>query len=147
MKRYKYFYAKTLNWQNYCIVSKPRILKGEVIQVLLRQQIWIVKAIVLFQTPDFLKMKRYKYFFAKKFESTKRFYRFKPQKLLAMKRYNYFCYYFCLKWLYERHISQITSCLKGTLAREFITFSMEIWAPHKVVKLEKKLKNLVLLSL
>ncbi len=61
MKRYKYFYAKNLNRQSICIVSNPRIFKGEAIQVLLRQKIWIVKAIVSFQTPEFLKMKGYKY--------------------------------------------------------------------------------------
>ncbi len=39
-------------------VSNPRIFKDEAIQVLLRQKIWIVKAIVSFQTPENLKMKR-----------------------------------------------------------------------------------------
>ncbi len=58
MKRYKYFNAKTLNRQSDCIVSNPRIFKDE----------------------------RYKYFYSKKFESTKRLYRFKTQNLLAMKR-------------------------------------------------------------
>jgi hypothetical protein len=81
---------KILNRQSDCIVSNPIIFKGEAIQRLLRQKIWIVKAIVSFQTPEFLKMKRYRYFNAKKFESSKRLYRFKPQNLLAMKQYNYF---------------------------------------------------------
>jgi hypothetical protein len=31
-------------------------------QVLLHQKIWIGKAIILFQTQEFLKVKRYKYF-------------------------------------------------------------------------------------
>jgi hypothetical protein len=62
MKRYKYLYAKNLNRQSDCIVSNPRIFKDEAIEVLLRKKIWIVKAIVSFQTPEFLKMKRYKYF-------------------------------------------------------------------------------------
>jgi hypothetical protein len=47
---------------------KPQNFKGEAIQVLLRQKICIGKAIVSFQTPEFLKKKRYKYFYAKKFE-------------------------------------------------------------------------------
>jgi hypothetical protein len=83
---------------------KPQNFQGEAIQVLLRQKMLIVKAIVSFQTPEFFQMKRYKYFYTKKFESTKRLYRFEPQKLLAMKRYNYFCYFY-LKRLYERLIS------------------------------------------
>ncbi len=45
---------------------------------------------VSFQTLEFLKMKQYRYFYAKKFESSKLLYRFKPQNLLAMKQYNYF---------------------------------------------------------
>ncbi len=98
MKRYKYFYAKNLNRQSDCIVSNPKIFKGEAIQVLLHQKIWIRKAIVSFQTPEFLKIKWYKYFYAKKFESTKQLYRFKLQNLLAMKRYNYFYYYFLGGW-------------------------------------------------
>jgi hypothetical protein len=36
------------------------------------QKIWIGKAIVSFQTPEFSKVKRYKYFYAKNFESAKR---------------------------------------------------------------------------
>ncbi len=63
------------------------------------QKIWIGKAIVSFQTPEFLKVKRYKYFYSKKFESTKRLYRFKTQILLVMKRYNYFYYYFLGGWV------------------------------------------------
>ncbi len=98
MKRYKYFYAKNVNRQSDCIISNPRIFKGEAIQVLLRQKIWIVKVTVSFQTPEFLKIKRYNYFYAKKFESTKRLYRFKPQNLLAMKQFNYFYYYFLCLW-------------------------------------------------
>ncbi len=77
---------------------KPQNFKGEAIQVLLCQKIWIGKAIVSFQTPEFLKIKWYKYFYAKKFESTKRLYCFKLQNLLAMKRYNYFYYYFLRGW-------------------------------------------------
>ncbi len=61
-KRYKYFYAKNFNRQSDCIVSDPGIFKGEAIQVLLRQEFWISKAILSFQTPDFFKVKRYKYF-------------------------------------------------------------------------------------
>ncbi len=36
------------------------------------QKIWIGEAIVIvsFQTPEFLKVKRYRYFYAKKFESS-----------------------------------------------------------------------------
>jgi hypothetical protein len=34
---------------------------------------------VSFQTPEYLKVKQYKSFYAKKFESSKRLYRFKPQ--------------------------------------------------------------------
>ncbi len=98
MKQYKYFYVNYLNRQSDCIVSKPRIFKGEAIQVLLRQKNWIVKAIVSFQTSECLKMKRYKYFYTQKFESMKRLYCFKPQNLLAMKRYNYFYYYFLGGW-------------------------------------------------
>ncbi len=82
LKRYRYFYAKKLNRQSDCIISNPRIFKGETIQVLLHQKSSIVKAIVLFLMPEFLKMKRYKYFYAKIFESTKQLYHFKPQKLL-----------------------------------------------------------------
>ncbi len=96
-------YAKNLNRQSDCIVSNSWIFKGKAIQVLLRQKIWAVKAIVSFQTPEFLNIKRYKYFYAKKFESTKRLYRFKPQNLLAMKRCNYFYYYFLGRW----EVSQI----------------------------------------
>jgi hypothetical protein len=58
-----------------------------------------------FQTQEFLKMKQFKYFYAKKIESTKQLYGFKPQNLFAMKQYNYFYYYFYLKRLYDRHIS------------------------------------------
>jgi hypothetical protein len=43
------------------------------------QKIWIGKASVSFQTPEFLKTKRYRYFHAKKFELSKQLYRFKPQ--------------------------------------------------------------------
>ncbi len=57
---------KNLNRQNDCIVSNPRIFKDKAIQVLL----------------------------LKKYESTKRLYRFNTQNLLAMKGYNYFYYYF-----------------------------------------------------
>ncbi len=96
---------RNMNRQRDCIVSNPRFFKGEAIRVNLCQKIWIVKAIVSFQTPDFLKMKRYKYLYAKKFESTKRLHRFKPQNLLAMTRYNYFYYYLYLKRLYECRIS------------------------------------------
>jgi hypothetical protein len=39
MKQYKYFYAKKLNRQSECIVSNPRIFKGEAVQVLLWQKI------------------------------------------------------------------------------------------------------------
>ncbi len=53
MKRYKYFYAINLNRQSDSIISTPRILKGEAIQVLLCQKFWIVKATVSFQTPEF----------------------------------------------------------------------------------------------
>jgi hypothetical protein len=52
-------------------------LNDEVIQVL-TQKIWIGKAIVSFQTLEFLKVKRYKLFYAKKFELSKRLYCFKP---------------------------------------------------------------------
>jgi hypothetical protein len=100
-----YFYEQNLNRQSNFIVSNPQIFKGEALQVLLYQKIWIVKANVSFQTSEFLKMKRYKYFYAQKFESTKWLYRFKPQNLLAMKWYNYFNYYFYFKRLYERRIS------------------------------------------
>ncbi len=81
------------------------------------QKFWIDKAIVVFQTPEFLKLKWCKYFYAKKFirqsdcivpnsriykgeviqvllrkkfETIQRLYHFKPQKLLVKKRYNYF---------------------------------------------------------
>ncbi len=47
------FTPKILNQQSDCIASNPRIFKGEAIQVLLCQRIWIGKAIVLFQTPEF----------------------------------------------------------------------------------------------
>jgi hypothetical protein len=66
MKRYKYFYAKNLNRQSDCIISNPRIFKGEAIQVLLRKKVWVVKVIVSFQTPELLKMKQYKYFYREK---------------------------------------------------------------------------------
>ncbi len=46
------FTPKNLNRQSNCIVSNPWIFKGEAIQVLLCQKIWIGKAIVSFQTPD-----------------------------------------------------------------------------------------------
>ncbi len=85
------------------------------------QKIWIGKAIASFQTPEFLKVKWYKYFYTKKFKSSKRLFNFKPQNFLdeaiqvllhtkiwiveAMKWYNYFYYYFYLKRLYESHIS------------------------------------------
>jgi hypothetical protein len=52
VKRYRYFYAKNLNRQSDCIVSNPRIFKDETIQILLRQKIWIVKAIVSLQTAE-----------------------------------------------------------------------------------------------
>jgi hypothetical protein len=45
------FKQKNLNRQSDCIVSNPIIFKGEAIQVLLHQKIWIGKVIVLFQTP------------------------------------------------------------------------------------------------
>ncbi len=47
-------------------IQTPEVLNNEAIQILLRQKIWIVKAIVSFQIPEFLKMKQYKYFYAKK---------------------------------------------------------------------------------
>ncbi len=99
------------------------------------QKIWIGKAIVSFQTPEFLKMKRYKYFYSKKFELTKRLYRFKIQNLLAMKRYNYFYYYFLGEWG-DSHLA-----LKGQWLENFSPFSLEIWAPHKVDQLEKKISH------
>jgi hypothetical protein len=43
------------------------------------QTIWIGKAIVSFQTPEFLKVKRYKYSYVKKFESLKWLYCVKPK--------------------------------------------------------------------
>jgi hypothetical protein len=43
------------------------------------QKMLIAKAIVSIQTPEFLKVKQYKYFSAKKIESAKQLYRFKPQ--------------------------------------------------------------------
>ncbi len=49
------------------------------------QTIWIGKAIVSFQTPEFLKVQRHKYFYTQKFVSAKWLYRIKPQK-----RYKYF---------------------------------------------------------
>ncbi len=64
-KAIKVLLCKILNQQRYCTVSNPRIFKGEAIQVLLHQKLWIVKAIVSFQTPEFYKMKRYKYLYAK----------------------------------------------------------------------------------
>ncbi len=51
IKRYKYFYEK----------------------------IWISKAIVSFQTPEFFKVKGYRYFYAKEIDSSKQLYSFKPQ--------------------------------------------------------------------
>ncbi len=66
MKRYKYFYAKKIESAKRLYRFKPQNFKGEAIQVLLCQKIWIGKAIVSFQTPEFLKIKRYKYFYAKK---------------------------------------------------------------------------------
>ncbi len=87
----------------YCF--KPRVCKGEAIQVLFRQKIWIAKATVSFQTSEFLKMKRYKYFYAKKIWIDKAIVLLQTQNLLAIKRYNYFNYYFYLKRLYERCIS------------------------------------------
>ncbi len=59
----------------------PEVLNDEAIQVLLCKKIWIGKAIVLFQTSEFLKSKRYRYFYVKTFESLKGLYRFKPQNL------------------------------------------------------------------
>ncbi len=56
--------CKKLESANRCIVSTLRIFKG--IQVLLRQKKWVEKAIVLFQTLAFLKVKQYKYYYAKK---------------------------------------------------------------------------------
>ena len=82
MKRYKYFFAKNLNRQSDCIVSNPGIFKDEAIQVLLCQKFWIFKVIVSFQTPEFSTVKRYKYFYSKKFESAKRLHRFKQQNFL-----------------------------------------------------------------
>ncbi len=96
MTQYKYFYAKNLNRQSDCIISNPRIFKDKAMQVLLRKKIWIVKAIVSFQTPEFLKMKRYMYLYSKNLN--RRSDRFKTQNLLAMKQYNYFCYYFLGRW-------------------------------------------------
>jgi hypothetical protein len=93
----------------------------------------IGKAIVSFQTPELLKIKRYKYFYAKKFELTKRLYHFKLQNLLAMKRYNYFYYYF----LGDEEIHRFNRALKGQYHENFSPFSLEIWAPHKVDQLEK----------
>ncbi len=43
------------------------------------QKIWIGKAILSFQTKNFFKVKRYKYFYAKNFESAKKLYHFKDQ--------------------------------------------------------------------
>jgi hypothetical protein len=43
---------KILNCQSDCIVSNPRIFKDEAIQILLRQKIGIVKAIVSLQTAE-----------------------------------------------------------------------------------------------
>ncbi len=58
------FTPKNLNRQSICIISNSRIFKGESIQVRAKQ-FWIGKAIVSFQTPEFLKVKRYKYFHIK----------------------------------------------------------------------------------
>jgi hypothetical protein len=46
------------------------------------QKVCICKAIVSFQTPEFSTVKRYRYFYAKNFESAKWLYRFKPQNFL-----------------------------------------------------------------
>jgi hypothetical protein len=72
-----------LNRQSDCIVSNPEIFQDEAIEVLLYQKFGIGKAIVSFQTPEFSKVKQCKYFYAKKFKSAKRFYRFKPQNFLT----------------------------------------------------------------
>ncbi len=56
----KYFYKKFESAKR-LYRFKPRIFKGEAIQVLLRQKNWTVKAIVSFQNSEFLKMKRYNF--------------------------------------------------------------------------------------
>ncbi len=55
------------------------VLNDEAIQVLLRQKNLNWQSDCIVSIPRILKMKRYRYFFAKKFESAKQLYRFKPQ--------------------------------------------------------------------
>jgi hypothetical protein len=43
--------------------------------------------------------------------------------------------------------SKISSCLKGIVAREFLPFSLKIWAPQKDQLKKTESKNLALLSL
>ncbi len=44
--------SKNLDQQSDCIISNPRILKDEAIQVLFRNKIWINEAIESLQTPE-----------------------------------------------------------------------------------------------
>ncbi len=49
-----------------------------------------LEAIVYFQTLEFFKVKRYKYFYAQKFELAKQLYNFKPQIFLDVKQRKFF---------------------------------------------------------
>ncbi len=75
---------------NDCIASNPRSFKRWSNTSTFMQKIWIGKAIVSFQTPEFSKVKRYKYFYSKNFESAKRSYRFKPQNFQRLSDTNTF---------------------------------------------------------
>ncbi len=72
------YYLGKYQYSN-CIASNPRSFEQWSDTSTFMLKIWIGKAIVAFQTPEFLKVKQYKYFYAKKIESPKWLYCFKPQ--------------------------------------------------------------------
>jgi hypothetical protein len=83
----------------------PEVWNDEVIQVLLRKKFELSKRLYRFKPQTFKRWSDISTFTQKKFESTKRLYPFKPQNLLAMKQYNYLYNYFYLNQLCECHIS------------------------------------------
>ncbi len=128
------------------------------------QTIRIDKAIVSFQTPEFLKVKQYRYFYIKKIELSKQLYRFKPQifedetiqVLLHTKNWideaivllqttesfsNEVIQFLLLLLPGEMRRFRFNQALKGQHHENLSSFSLKIWAPHKVDQLEKTNKK------
>jgi hypothetical protein len=89
MKRYKCFYVKkNLNRQNNCIVSNPKIFKGEAIQVLLRKINLNWQSDCITSNPRIFRGEAIQGLLRKKnLIQQSKLYHFTPQKLFVMKQW------------------------------------------------------------